>query len=66
MSSKRRVRRKSCVGKIAYAQESEAVAGMVHTQGTGLAVYKCRFCGAYHVGHMNRRQEQGRNARRAA
>jgi hypothetical protein len=66
MSSKRLVRRKQCAGKIKHATEQAAITAMIHTPGTGLAVYRCKFCGSYHVGHMNKRQRQGRNARRAA
>ena len=66
MSSKRQVRRKQCAGKVKHPTEKAAMAAMVRTPSTGLAVYRCGFCGAYHVGHMNKRQRQGRNARGAA
>ena len=66
MSSKRQVRRKQCAGKKKHPTEQAAIVAMVHTPATGLAVYRCGFCGAYHVGHMNKRQRQGRNAMVAA
>ncbi len=66
MSSKRQVRSKQCVGKKKHPTEQAAIAAMVNTPSTGLAVYRCAFCGAYHVWHMNKRQRQGRSARRAA
>lgn len=66
MSSKRQVRRKQCAGKVKHPTEQAAIAAMVRTAPTGLAVYRCAFCGAYHVGHMNRRQRQGRSARKVA
>lgn len=54
MASKRRIRRNSCTGKQRHDTQTEAVkhcisylrrcGGLMHT-------YKCRFCGAWHVGH---------------
>ena len=66
MSSKRAVRRKSCEGKMRHATEDAAICAMKKTPSLGLAVYRCPFCGSYHVGHMNKRQRQGRYARSVA
>lgn len=62
MSSKRAVRRKACGGKVRYSTEHAAVCAMIKISSLGLAVYKCPFCGSYHVGHMNKRQRKGRYA----
>lgn len=56
MASKRRIRRKQCDGKRRHATP-EAAAGhrrFIHaTAGYSglLNVYRCSFCGGYHVGH---------------
>lgn len=66
MSSKRRVRRKSCERKKRY--ETSAEAGNVlkfYTVGSGYHVYKCDFCGGYHIGRMSAKRKEAarRNGR---
>ena len=55
MASKRRQRRKTCTGKCRYATLAEAQAARwrsSHYRGqAGLNVYRCRYCGGYHLGH---------------
>lgn len=54
MSSKRRVRRKSCAGKVRHATMGDATvhADNLHKKdGHRYSVYQCGFCGGYHVGH---------------
>lgn len=60
MASKRRLRRQSCGRKVRH---ETAQAGLDHIhhlhrskgfQGP-MDVYRCRFCGAFHVGHSARR-----------
>ncbi|HEY0200651.1 MAG TPA: hypothetical protein VGC24_03055 [Burkholderiaceae bacterium] len=56
MSSKRRIRRKSCTGKQRFQVEAQAIAAIaaLHRakgyQGA-LAPYRCQFCNAFHFGH---------------
>lgn len=67
MASKRHKRRRSCEYKRAYEQ-SQAIAAAHALRGkTGNPIYEaysCKFCGRWHVGRMNSRQQQGMNARR--
>lgn len=56
MSSKRRLRRKSCEGKNRHKTVDGAMVEIRYIRkiapGTPrLDVYRCGFCGAYHVGH---------------
>lgn len=55
MSSKRARRRRACSGKQRHPTEEAArahVAALYHQRGAlGLNIYKCKFCGAWHVGH---------------
>jgi len=59
MSSKRAVRRQQCGHKRAFATEAEAQATLPalyrRNARTGssyrLNVYRCPYCGAFHVGH---------------
>lgn len=57
MASKRHLRRKACEGKKRYARPSGA---NTHKRKLGLkdaevmAVYKCQFCGGWHVGHKRK------------
>lgn len=54
MASKRRIRRKSCDGKIKFEDESAAVAAAIayrRNLGHWMNTYKCRFCGKWHIGH---------------
>ena len=56
MSSKRRLRRKQCIGKHPYAdyKAAERVVREKWKRGIQLMVYKCSFCGFHHVGHLRR------------
>lgn len=62
MASKRRVRRKSCTGKIGHETAGVAVAAMKSVQRRRwygpMNVYRCRFCSKYHIGHAGRRCER--------
>ena len=60
MASKRRLRRKSCTGKVRHTSPE---AGHDHIgqlnrnkgyQGR-MDVYRCRFCSGFHVGHSKTR-----------
>ncbi len=57
MSSKRRIRRRSCEGKIPYAT-SEAAKTAIYAQRhkwtARMNAYPCPFCGQYHIGHAPR------------
>ncbi len=59
MSSKRRIRRKACTGKIRHETQQEAAGHRSHLirskgyQGL-LNTYHCKFCGGWHVGHGGR------------
>ena len=54
MASKRRLKRKACTGKVAYATQSAAVAAsralFKKTHGY-VQAYRCHWCSKYHVGH---------------
>jgi hypothetical protein len=58
MSSKRRVRAKSCEGKVRHATMAGAWIAARKTDG-GVRPYRCNFCGDYHCGH-----EPGKQIRR--
>lgn len=63
MASKRRIRRESCTGKVRHPS---ARAGLDHIRHLYIAkgwqgrmvVYRCRFCGGFHVGHAMARRER--------
>lgn len=60
MASKRGVRRKSCEGKRRYESRQEARWWLSrYTAERGYAghmnVYRCQFCGGWHMGHAKRR-----------
>lgn len=57
MGSKRAIRRKACTGKIRYSTREKARARVFKTSfdGRSLDVYKCEFCGGWHIGHTMRR-----------
>lgn len=53
MSSKRRIRRRSCTGKIRHADRAHAVQHMLGLRRRSpalLNVYRCPFCKGWHVG----------------
>lgn len=67
MSSKRRIRRKSCEGKQRHNSKTEAVAHIINERrngNTGLCAYKCRFCGGWHVGHKPKKVKMCEEIRR--
>ena len=56
MSSKRRLRRKSCTGKLQFPTQDaalSAIKALTRSKGwQGLLVpYRCSFCGQFHFGH---------------
>jgi predicted Zn-ribbon and HTH transcriptional regulator len=61
MASKRNQRRKSCIGKVKYTSEDDALKSVYHLKRLNaknaivsrISPYKCHFCGSWHVGHLN-------------
>lgn len=56
MSSKRRIRRKSCTGKQRFLSEAEArqaIKALTRSKGWQglLTPYRCQFCNGFHFGH---------------
>lgn len=56
VSSKRRIRRKSCAGKVRHDDAATARKALFLTvQGDRvhqpMNVYRCKFCKGYHIGH---------------
>lgn len=55
MASKRRIRRQACAGKRRYASSVEGNTAIWSANRNGyrgyMQVYKCKFCGSYHIGH---------------
>jgi hypothetical protein len=54
MASKRRLRRKSCDGKIKYATQKDANIGLSKYYmklKSPMRAYKCKFCKKFHLGH---------------
>lgn len=54
MSSKRRLRRRSCEGKVRHesaAGANIARAKLARRDDDRMNAYHCRFCGGWHVGH---------------
>lgn len=56
MSSKRAIRRKACKGKVRHQCAEHAWAHLrallkKRDDGLRMNVYRCRFCGGWHVGH---------------
>lgn len=67
MSSKRRIRRKSCEGKKRYDNEAEArkqCNWFWYERDARLNVYKCKFCGGFHIGHPDRKTKRAIAAKR--
>ncbi len=58
MASKRRIRGKSCTGKIRHKtrEGAEAHARDLRSKGERVWVYRCHFCGGWHVGHPTKIQ----------
>lgn len=68
MASKRATRRRSCDGKVRHVSYSDAVCASralmrVDKWQPDMQIYRCKFCGGYHIGHMTTRQLQARRAR---
>lgn len=55
MASKRAERRRSCDRKQVYLSRAEAWAAVGalkrHTGHKNISIYKCPFCGHFHIGH---------------
>lgn len=73
MSSKRRQRHHECSRKTRYdtRKEAEDVQRFKRTLGVRLSVYKCNWCGGFHVGHgkpqtAGRGHQWGRDKRQEA
>lgn len=61
MASKRRHKRKQCVGKVAYADQSAAVrqANLLNRKAASpIDAYRCQVCGDFHVGHRPKKVDQ--------
>lgn len=60
MASKRRIRRRQCNNKKRFETSGEAgylaykLMSNGKDRGSVVHVYRCKFCGGYHVGHMQR------------
>lgn len=70
MSSKRAVRRKMCRGKVRHETEGGAFAHMMVIIKAGKAngslnMYRCSFCGGWHVGHTPAAVRKAITARKA-
>ncbi|HEY3718417.1 MAG TPA: hypothetical protein VGL39_28165 [Jatrophihabitantaceae bacterium] len=60
MSSKRRQRRKACLGKVRYPgpNPADAAAQRGAHRGHWLHAYRCPHCTGWHIGHLPARQRQ--------
>ena len=54
MASKRRLRRNACVGKIRHASREHATIHARKLAASGVVPYACRYCNAWHIGHIPR------------
>lgn len=66
MASKRRLRRKSCLGKAAHSTRDGSLIQLWRSRARGLLVYRCNFCKQFHVGHPGRKIRQAITAKREA
>lgn len=69
MSSKRAMRRSACDGKIRHETLQGAAShrnGLYHRKGEQgtLDIYRCQFCGGWHIGHKSRKHRSGRTSTR--
>lgn len=60
MSSKRRIRRRSCAGKVRHESAAAGQAAMGGVQRRNgydgpMDCYRCSFCNGWHIGHRARR-----------
>lgn len=56
MASKRAIRRKACTGKTQHDTIEKAYGhkhSLLALGETNIDVYKCKFCGFWHVGHRD-------------
>jgi hypothetical protein len=62
VSSKRRIRRRSCEGKQRHEDETGAVA---HCKSLGWSwrAYRCKFCKGWHVGRPTKKAKMAMRAR---
>lgn len=56
MSSKRRIRRNACTGKVRHATAADGAKAIYDlNRGQGyrgrMNCYRCQFCKGYHIGH---------------
>ena len=62
MTSKRRLRRRSCESKVQHLSEAAAVraarAVQAKSQGAPVRAYKCPHCGKWHIGTPDSRRLQ--------
>lgn len=66
MASKRHQRRRSCENKLAHTDPNKALGiakFMTARHKTTYRVYKCKFCGRWHVGRPSHRQAFGKGNR---
>ncbi len=58
MASKRHVRRKSCGDKVGHLTVQAGFVAIAKLNRRGpqglMAVYRCRYCGMYHIGHVRK------------
>jgi len=72
VSSKRRVRRAACSGKVKHKTEQEARRALSYLMrgpnydGQQLVAYRCQFCRQFHLGHVPYAVRQAIEARRAS
>lgn len=64
MASKRQERWRSCEKKIKHDTSDQAHAHKRHLSGR-YSVYKCTFCGGWHVGRTTKKVKQAMAARQA-
>lgn len=69
MSSKRRIRRRQCIGKIRHETQEAAIRHCHRLQDINhvlYGAYKCQFCKGWHSGRPNKAQKQPLMARMRA
>ena len=69
MTSKRRIRRASCTGKVRFdsAHDAQQAAyAACRRSGQWIVAYGCKFCGGHHIGHPPARVHQAIKARQRA
>ena len=65
MSSKRRIRRRSCEGKTKYKTRNAAKVAIHTGNHKGFMLpYKCKFCKQWHVGRPNKNRRKAYWARK--